>query len=81
MPFIGALWGKALPYLIVGGVFLFAAMLFIAKVFGAGKAAERAEAGMKALQRTREANEARAKASMPVTAEEESRDPNNRDRP
>lgn len=77
---IAALWGRALPYLIVGGVILLAIMLFVAKVFGAGKAAERAEAGMKALQRTREANDARQQASRPIAPQEEANDPFNRDR-
>lgn len=77
---ITALWAKALPYLIVSGVAGLAITLVLLRVFGAGKTAAKAEAAMTSLQRTREANEARAKASQPVTPQEEANDPFNRDR-
>ena len=48
-------WGKALPYLILAGVVAVAVVLFVAKVFGAGKAAAKAEATLKALQQAQEA--------------------------
>jgi type II secretory pathway pseudopilin PulG len=77
---IAVLWGRFAPYLIAAGVIGVAVVLIIAKVFGAGKTAAKAEAAMDALARTRDANEARAKASRPITPEDESRDPFNRDR-
>ena len=77
---IAALWGRFAPYVIAAGVIAVAVVLFIAKVFGAGKAAAKAEAVMDALARTRDANTARAKASQPISREDESRDPFNRDR-
>ena len=81
MPFfLVALWGKATPYLIMAGVVAVAVVLFVAKVFGAGKAAAKAEAAMDALARTRDANTARAKASRPISREDEANDPQNRDR-
>ena len=52
---ISGAWGKAVPYLSVGGVALVALALFVLKVFGAGKAAAKAEATMKALQQVKEA--------------------------
>lgn len=76
---IAGLWGKALPYLIVGAVIVLGGLLIVSKLLNAGRAAERAEAGMKALQRVREANDARAKAQRRVTPEEEAHDPYNRD--
>lgn len=48
-------WGKALPYLILAGVVAVAVVLFVAKVFGAGKAAAKAEAILKTLQQAQEA--------------------------
>ena len=77
---IAAVWGRFAPYLIAAGVVVVAVVVFIAKVFGAGKTAAKAAAAMDALARTRDANEARAKASQPSTPEDESRDPFNRDR-
>ena len=77
---IGLLWGKAAPYLIAAGVVCVAIVLFVAKVFGAGKTAAKAEAAMDALHRTRDANEARAKATRPISREDEANDPQNRDR-
>jgi len=52
---IAALWGRFAPYLIVAGVVCVAVVLFIAKVFGAGKAAVKAEATLKTLQQAKEA--------------------------
>ena len=77
---IGLLWGRFAPYLIAAGVVAVAVVLFVAKVFGAGKTAARAEAAMDALARTRDANEARAKATQPISREDEANDPQNRDR-
>ena len=77
---IAALWGRFAPYLIAAGVVVVAVVVFIAKVFGAGKTAAKAEAAMDALARTRDANEARAKASRPISREDEANDPQNRDR-
>lgn len=77
---IAALWGRFAPYLIAAGVVCVAVVVFIAKVFGAGKTAAKAEAAMDALARTRDANEARAKASQPISRGEEANDPQNRDR-
>ena len=76
---IGALWGRALPYLIVAGVAALAIGIVLLKVFGAGKTAAKAEAAMTSLRRTREASEARAAAARPISQEEEARDPFNRD--
>jgi len=76
---IAVLWGRFAPYLIVAGVVAVAVVLFVARVFGAGKAAAKAEATLTALQRTREANAARASASRPISKEEEANDPFNRD--
>ena len=67
-----------MPYLIVAGVVVMAGFSIVAKLLSAGRAAARAEAGMKALQRTRDANDARVRASRPVGREEEARDPYNR---
>lgn len=53
--FLGAIWGKAAPYLILAAAVAVAVVLFIAKVFGAGKAAAKAEATMETLKRVREA--------------------------
>lgn len=53
--FLAKLWGKAAPYLIVGGIVAVAVVLFVAKVFGAGKAAAKAEATLKTLQQAKEA--------------------------
>ena len=77
---VAGLWGKALPYLIMAGVIGVAVVLSVAKVFGAGKTAAKAEAAMDALHRTRDANEARAKATRPISREDEANDPQNRDR-
>ena len=52
---IALLWGRFAPYLIVAGVVAVAVVLFVAKVFGAGKAAARAEATLKTLQQAKEA--------------------------
>ena len=52
---IAALWGRFAPHLIVAGVVAVAVLLFIAKVFGAGKAAAKAEATLKTLQQAKEA--------------------------
>ena len=77
---IAALWGRFAPYVIAAGVVAVAVVLFVLKVFGAGKATAKAEAAMDALARTRDANEARAKASRPISREDEANDPQNRDR-
>lgn len=53
--FLATLWGRAAPYLIIGGIVAVALVLFIAKVFGAGKAAAKAEATLKTLQQAKEA--------------------------
>lgn len=73
--FLSGLWGKVA----FAAAFLGLLALAVLKVFGAGKAAAKAEATMEALKRTREANAARAQASRPITREEEARDPFNRD--
>jgi uncharacterized protein YfeS len=52
---IAALWGRFAPYLIVAGVVAVAVVLFALKVFGAGKAAAKAEATLKTLQQAKEA--------------------------
>lgn len=52
---ISGAWGKAARYLIIGGIVAVAVVLFIAKVFGAGKAAAKAEATLKTLQQAKEA--------------------------
>lgn len=77
---IAALWGRFAPYLIMAGVVAVAVVVFVAKVFGAGKTAAKAEAAMEGLLRTQDANEARARASQPISREEEAHDPHNRDR-
>lgn len=55
--FLATLWGRAAPYLIIAGVVAVALVLFVARVFGAGKAAARAEATLKTLQQVREARD------------------------
>ena len=77
---IAALWGRFAPYVIAAGVVAVAVVVFVAKVFKAGKTAAKAEAAMDALARTRDANEARAKATRPISREDEANDPQNRDR-
>ena len=52
---IAVLWGRFAPYLIVAGVVAVALVLFVARVFGAGKAAAKAEATLKTLQQAKEA--------------------------
>lgn len=54
---IAALWGRFAPYLILAAAVAVGVVLFIAKVFGAGKAAAKAEATMEALKRVREARD------------------------
>lgn len=81
---MGAAWAafkgsKIFGYLIVAVAAIGAVVLVLARAFGAGKAAEKAKAATEGLRRTQEANEARAEASQPVTAEEEANDPFNRD--
>ena len=68
---ISGAWGKAVPYLIVGGVALVAAALFVLKVFGAGKAAAKAEATMKTLQQAREARNVENRVDGASAAERE----------
>ncbi len=53
--FLSSLWGRFAPYLILAAAVAVAIVLFIAKVFGAGKAAEKAEATLKTLQQAKEA--------------------------
>jgi hypothetical protein len=53
--FLASLWGRFAPYAIIAGVVAVALVLFIAKVFGAGKAAAKAEATLKTLQQAKEA--------------------------
>ena len=77
---IAAVWGRFAPYVIAAGVVAVAVVMFISRVFGAGKTAAKAEAAMDALHRTRDANEARARASQPISREDEANDPQNRDR-
>jgi len=77
---LSGVWGKALPWLIMAGVVAVAVVLFVSRVFGAGKTAAKAEAAMDALHRTRDANEARARASQPISRGDEANDPQNRDR-
>lgn len=72
-------WASALPWLIGAAVIAVAALGLVSKLLGAGRATERADAATAALRRTREAQEARARASQPISPEEESRDPQNRD--
>jgi Na+/H+-dicarboxylate symporter len=52
---ISGAWGKAAPYFIVAGIVAVALVLFVFKVFGAGKAAAKAEATLKTLQQAKEA--------------------------
>ena len=68
---ISGAWGKAVPYLIVGGVALVALALFVLKVFGAGKAAAKAEATMKTLQQAREARNVENRVDGASAAERE----------
>ena len=74
--FLAGIWAK------VAFVGTFVGLLLIAalKLIGIGRKAERGEAAMTSLQRTREANNARAQASQPVSKEVEDVDPFNRDR-
>ena len=55
--FLATLWGRFAPYLIVAGIVAVALLLFVLKVFGAGKAAAKAEATLKTLQQAREARD------------------------
>ena len=45
---IAAVWGRFAPYVIAAGVVAVAVVLFISRVFGAGKTAAKAEAAMDA---------------------------------
>ena len=69
--FLGALWGKAAPYLIIAGIVAVALLLFILKVFGAGKAAAKAEATMKTLQQAKEARNVENRVNGASAAERE----------
>jgi hypothetical protein len=55
-------------------------LLAVLRLIGIGRKAERGEAAIKGMERTQEANEARQKASQPVSKEAEDADPYNRDR-
>lgn len=65
--------------LAAAGAIIVAILLAVLKLIGIGRKAEQGEAATKGMQRTQEANAARQRAEQPVTAEEEARDPNNRD--
>jgi len=64
----------------LAAAFVGLALLAVLKLIGIGRKAERGEAATKGMERTQEANEARQKASQPVSKEEEANDPHNRDR-
>ncbi len=66
--------------LALAAVFVGGFLLAVLKLIAIGRKAERGEAAIKGLQRTQAANEARQKASQPVSKEAEDNDPYNRDR-
>lgn len=66
---IGLLWGRFAPYLIAAGVIGVAVVLFVLKVFGAGKAAAKAEATMKTLQQAKEARNVETRVDGADSAE------------
>lgn len=69
--FLATLLGRFAPYLIIAGVVAVAVVLFVARVFGAGKAAAKAEATLKTLQQAKEARnvENRVDGADPVELE------------
>ncbi len=74
-PFLASLWAKVAFV----GAFVGLLLLAVFRLIGIGRKQERGEAATASLQRTQQANEARARASQPITREEEARDPHNRD--
>lgn len=73
--FLAGLWAKvAFVAAFVGLV-----LLAVFHLIGIGRNSERGAAAVDALQRTKDANEARANASQPITREEEAADQWNRD--
>lgn len=73
--FLAGIWAKVAFVGAFVGLFLLA----VFRLIGIGRKQERGEAALTSLQRTKDANEARAQASQPITREEEARDPFNRD--
>lgn len=74
-PFLAGIWAKVA----FGAAFVGLLLLAVFRLIGIGRNSERGAAAVDALQRTMDANEARANASRPVSKEEEANDPWNRD--
>jgi hypothetical protein len=74
--FLAEIWAKVA----FGAAFVGLLLLAVLRLIGIGRDRERYKAATASLQRTRDANAARAQASRPVSASEEAHDPYNRDR-
>lgn len=72
---LSGLWAKVA----FGAAFVGLLLLAVFRLIGIGRNSERGAAAVDALQRTKDANEARANASRPISKDEEANDPFNRD--
>lgn len=66
--------------LLLAGAFVLVLLGAVFRLIGMGRTQERGVAAAKGMERTQQANAARAEAFKPVTPEVEANDPNNRDR-
>jgi hypothetical protein len=73
--FLAGIWAKVA----FGAAFVGLLLLAVFRLIGIGRNSERGAAAVDALQRTKDANEARANASRPISKDEEANDPFNRD--
>lgn len=74
--FLAGIWAKVA----FGAAFVGLLLLAVFRLIGIGRNSERGAAAVDALQRTKDANEARANASRPISKDEEANDAFNRDR-
>jgi hypothetical protein len=73
--FLAGIWAKVA----FGAAFVGLLLLAVFRLIGIGRNSERGAAAVDALQRTKDANEARANASRPISKDEEANDAFNRD--
>jgi hypothetical protein len=73
--FLAGIWAKVA----CGAAFVGLLLLAVFRLIGIGRNSERGAAAVDALQRTKDANEARANASRPISKDEEANDAFNRD--
>lgn len=66
--------------LLLAGAFVLVLLGAVFRLIGMGRAQERGVAAAKGMERTQQANAARAEAAKPITKEAEDADPDNRDR-